>query len=76
MSVPPIPVRDLEAIYRKRDWTRAEDYRPTRHRVVPGDSRLVMFFRLNGERWSFYFAMLAIGLVLASVVGAYVGDGR
>jgi hypothetical protein len=72
MSVPPIPVRDLEAIYRKRDWTRAEDYRPTRHRVVPGESRLVMFFRLNGEVWTEVFALVAVGLAVAVVAGRYL----
>jgi hypothetical protein len=36
--------------------------RPTRHRVVPGDSRLVMFFRLNGEVWTEVFALVAGGV--------------
>lgn len=38
--------------------------------------RLVMFFRMNGEALSFWFAMCAGGFALAVVVGAYAGVGR
>ena len=43
------------------------DYQP-----LPLGERLVLFFRLNGEALTFWFAMVAVGLLLAVVVGAYV----
>jgi hypothetical protein len=32
-----------------------------------------MFFRLNGEVWTEVFALVAVGLTVAVVVGGYVG---
>jgi hypothetical protein len=59
------------------DWSEvARDLGPTRHRVVPGESRLVMFFRLNGERWSRLFAEVAVVLAVAVFAAAYFGGGR
>jgi hypothetical protein len=60
-----------------KDWSAISLYsRPTRHRVVPGESRLVMFFRLNGERWSRLFAEVAVVLAVAVFAAAYFGGGR
>lgn len=38
--------------------------------------RMVLFFRLNGEAISFWFAMFAIALLVGVVAGAYVGVVR
>lgn len=61
---PYIPPRDLEAIYRNR---------AARHRIVPQESRLVMFFRDNGEDVTTYFAIFAAASALAVVLAGYWG---
>jgi hypothetical protein len=47
--------------------------RPARHRIVPQESRLVMFFRDNGEDVTAYFAIFAAASALAVVLAGYWG---
>jgi hypothetical protein len=47
-------------------------HRPAR-RIVPQESRLVMFFRDNGEDVTTYFAIFAAASALAVVLAGYWG---
>ena len=46
------------------------------HRKAPFGERMTLWFRLNGEAATFWFAMFAVGLLLMAVVCAFVGVGR
>ena len=74
----PLSARPYLALHRlansEPDWVEAaRDLRPARHRIVPQESRLVMFFRDNGEDVTTYFAIFAAASALAVVLAGYWG---
>ena len=61
------PVDVVEYYERRNALKLAMQYRPS------FGERLVLFFRLNGETLTIWFALAAVALALGTVIGAYLG---
>lgn len=70
-TFPPKPILHRQASY----WADPKAYRAPRVHLTLGE-RLVLFFRMNGEALTFWFAMFSIALLVGVVAGAFVGAIR